>query len=494
MIETQVARPIAPPQPAAELRRALEHDVIGVLVAAIPITFSFLFWLQGATGRTSMLTLAVISATCGALGLWRCHAGLGRWTEIGALVFQIGMMFWFYIPCLATAFTERQWVGEAARIRITNREALTAFVLVNLFYFVFSLSYALWPTRRLVRPARLLLGAGAQIPERTLVVVLAVWFAVALGFYFVAGGGIREALSYALGSRTVAKPWGTRGNYGTALTPLHIVALSSMIIVSCYSLHLLLTTKLPAAHRATLILLAIFSTGWVSIDSGTRSIFIQATIPPLLLWYRRLTERQGPAKYLQYACLLVLVVSVAVGASLQREYRYPGQIRTADAARIDDNDFFRFTTLAVAVHEREGRLVKESVLLTIAAGPVPRVLWPSKPELRSLVVFSDYVWGVDITEVGGNTLPSIVGQYFITWGWLGVIEIALALALIMRLGDNCLSYGRGWFVTLSFGVIVVYLFVAFRSIGFSFFSPVLLILVSVWVIRAAGIRMAPTRL
>ena len=90
-----------------------------------------------------------------------------------------------------------------------------------------------------------------------------------------------------------------------------------------------------------------------------------------------------------------------------------------------------------------------------------------------MIVHSRYIRGYDITKRGGNSLPSIVGQYLLSWGWFGIFEIGLWLGLIVGAGDKVFAglapraVGR-----LSYAIFTTYLFVSFRTIGFFFFTPV----------------------
>jgi hypothetical protein len=99
------------------------------------------------------------------------------------------------------------------------------------------------------------------------------------------------------------------------------------------------------------------------------------------------------------------------------------------------------------------------------------------------------MWGIDIDKRGGNTLPSIVGQYFLGWGWFGVLEIGFWLGLIFRVGDNAFArMPRGSPGRLAWAVFATWVFVAFRTIGFFFFMPVALSVVGAHLLTWAGRR------
>jgi hypothetical protein len=138
--------------------------------------------------------------------------------------------------------------------------------------------------------------------------------------------------------------------------------------------------------------------------------------------------------------------------------------------KVEDNDFFTFTAYALAVQDRENRYTEDSAIANLAVGPIPRSLWPDKPYLQSVVVFSRYVWGRNVTFTGGNTLPSIVGQQFMSGGPLAVSAMGLSLGLLLAIGDSIFRRATVP-AQVSYAIFLIFVFVSFRTMSFGFFIP-----------------------
>jgi oligosaccharide repeat unit polymerase len=465
----------SPTAGAAPTPNELQPDVVNILLSLLALVGALLAVLTDATGPNQVRVLAVLSVSCAGFALWRCHRGLGRRFELGAFVFVLGLLFWFYVPALTTAWTEEQWHQEAALIYITNENGLWAFCAVNAFFFVFSLAYQFRLPRRWVQRISVTFRDGASVPPNLMFVLLILGFLICFAFYVVQSGGIGTAIGLALFSRSAVKPWSAQGNYGTGLTPFHYFMASGMTLVAALSVWAVLLHPVSRLKKAILLFVALGCVAWTAVDSGTRSSLLMALMPPLLLFYRDTLIRKGLVKHARFTLLGVTLLAIVVATSAQREYRASGTIEDPPSVTVEDNDFFTYTAYAMAIAEHE-EPVRESVLYNILAGPVPRALWPSKPEIQTVLVFSWYVWGQDVTESGGNTLPSIVGQYFLAWRWLGVVEIALVLGLLFRFGDRFYAQSRARkeadsdmsnLAHMMYGLFIVYVFLSFRTMSFA---------------------------
>jgi hypothetical protein len=115
--------------------------------------------------------------------------------------------------------------------------------------------------------------------------------------------------------------------------------------------------------------------------------------------------------------------------------------------------------------------------------------------MESMFVFTEYVWGHDTRKQGGNTIPSVVGQYYMNWGWWGVLEIGLVLGLLVRLLDIGFSLS-GPRDLARFGIlgVMAYFFIGFRMLTFSFFPPmVMTVVIGAVVARARWFQPRPRR-
>jgi hypothetical protein len=206
---------------------------------------------------------------------------------------------------------------------------------------------------------------------------------------------------------------------------------------------------------------------FVTFNSGTRSNLILALGPPLALYMRPALARGIPVR--RVLSLGAVAVLLFVFAGLLREIRQPLRSRPIGDVELykrEDGDFTALTAHAYEIYRlQRGRVEEESVFWCIVTNPFPRSWWPEKPELKIVQKFSWYVWGTDISKYGGNTLPSIVGEYLLLWGWWGIVEIGVWLGLLFSLGDRAIAgLFRSW-ATIAWAGIVCWIFAGFRLLG-----------------------------
>ena len=455
----------------------LRADPTALALAAIPVAGSAAAVFLDADSRATVIFLAAVSLACAAMGLWRVRRRLGACYEIGAAVFQFGMIFWFFAPAITTAFSSDQWRQRAALIEIDNTHAVHAFLAVSLFFFGFCLAYQLLRSAALARLQMRVLGTAPVASPARAARFLIIAAIGSLAFYIIVSGGVLSAFDYIIGSRTVQKPWDSEGNYGTELSPFHFLFSSILIAVSAFSFHLVLSVAMPKRERVVLASLAVFATLTVAVESGTRSSLILCVIPAVLVFYRRQIGAPKRGRASAGFIVAAFVLAALVAANLQRTYRSTGTVDESVDFGVKDNDFFTATAYSVAINRRE-KLTYESPFIHIVTGPIPRVLWRGKPELESMPVYSRYIWGYDIKERGRNTLPSIVGQYLLSWGWIGVLEIGLWLGLLISAGDQAFAGMRENATgRLAYAAVATYFFVVFRTIGFFFVMPVVCVVI-----------------
>jgi len=463
------------------------------VVGFLPVLAAAFALVVGDHGKDTMTIVAVVSFASCLLALTRCYLQIGRSTEMPTLVILIAFLFWFYLPAIYTGFSTEQWVGRKAFVAITNYHAMLAFLAVNTALFGVCLTAGIRLSRRrshfLGRP----FGSGSITANNRNVTILVAGMAIALVFYVITAGGPGAALKHILSSRTGAQPWSHKGYQASSLTPLHVIATSLLTAVAVGAFHLALKSTVSIKRRLVLAMVGVVSVTWVAVGTGTRSLVIGAVLPPLALYIRAAMTHRFTRRYSRFLVVGAILVGLLIASGIQRSYRRTAKTDAEIVVKIDDNDFMTMTAYAFAVHEREGRFFHDSAVWHIVTGPIPRVLWKGKPEMTSMLRYTYYVWGIDVSQRGGNTLPSIVGQYYMSWGWLGVLELALFLGLIMRLLDNVYWYRRDSDVThLAILSFVAYLFSGFRMLSFSGFAPMLTTVVLCHVL-ASSARKRKTR-
>ena len=331
-----------------------------------------------------MRMLASVSLFCASLGLWRVRQKLGECYEIGAAVVQVGVIFWFLIPGLSTALTPEQWHQQAVLVRIDNSDALYAFLAVSLFHFGFTLAYLAPAVPGLVALQLRVFGVESMDDTQRAVRVLFIAALASLAFYVVAAGGVSSAFSFISGSRTVLKPWDSQGNYGTQLSPFHVLFSSILVAVSVYTTHLALSARMPRFRTFAVSAIAVLCVLTVAVESGTRSMLLLCLGPPVILFSR---AHLGRGVHLRAAVLVGgFVVMAIVAANLQRTYRTIGDVEQVVDLTVRDNDLLVETAFAVAVRQLGEELTYDSAFINILTGPFPRYLW--KVPLKNRCNFS----------------------------------------------------------------------------------------------------------
>jgi oligosaccharide repeat unit polymerase len=463
-------------RPTAPLR----GDGSAIIFAFLPVLISLTFWWLDLTGTTSLQATAVISFTVAIAVFWRMFWGLGITAELPSLIFVGGMLFWFYVPALALAVEGDRWLAKGALISGTERHWMQAFVATNTVLFLLvALTLVRFSKRFVDRIARRFGRRRPAIRFGTLAVLSTIAL-VCLLFYVIASGGPAEAIRVALGSRTVTGAWERQAYEGTALTALNVVFVSGLLasgtIAASYSLMLGSNSPKPV-FRISLVIIAVIAIGWIALSTGTRSYLLMGGGPAFLLLLRRIKKdplEQGSRsnRAVVIAVLIIGALVLTIGANAQRKYRYEAEIEDGVSFEIDDNNMLKMAALAFAIQEKEDRFIYDSALLHIISGPIPRAIWANKPVMESMFVFTRWVWGRDTTETGGNTLPSLVGQYYMNWGWPGILEIGLVLGLLLRFCDQLFAASEGYSgVRLGTVALAMYLFVSTRMLSFAFFAP-----------------------
>lgn len=471
------------------------NDPIALLLVATLAVVTLVLHMSDSSTRLTMQLLASGSTLVALLSVARCHRQTRRAPRVGLLILHAAMMFWFYVPALATSFSPSQWALAFPRASISNSSALQALALASIFYFFSVLAYAMARPRVLaLRSVEWVGGRLAVHSARSLNLFLMAVFACGFGVYAALSGGPVQALTYVLTSRSGTKPWSASGNFGTELTPAIYLGRSLILLAASISVALVLMPRhgwasgppLSSARRWLLLAVAISALGLTAIDSGTRTILIQASLPVMLMYYLRLRRHVARGLSSHYFLLLVICGTLLISAGSQFTYRNTGSVDPVAGLRLRDNDFVSELSLATEVRRLEGRDLGGSVLVALATGPVPSSLWDGKAVPEWMVVYSSYRFGVDILEKGGNALPSIVGQFYLKEGILGVLLIGLVLGALARLIDLGLeASGDSPWPIYTYLSLLTFLFVSYRAMSFGFFFPVELLIAALVILRLA---------
>jgi oligosaccharide repeat unit polymerase len=130
------------------------------------------------------------------------------------------------------------------------------------------------------------------------------------------------------------------------------------------------------------------------------------------------------------------------------------------------HEHFSAALLAIDLTQRRGEYYMEPMTPYFFTHFIPKDVWPDKPYPKSWLEYNSVVTGGTETF---NVTPSVVGQYYMNWGLLGVMYIGLFFGALARTLDGCLAIldPEIQFIALVIcGMWAVFLFLSFR-----FFYP-----------------------
>ncbi len=481
-----------------------------ICVAALPLIVS-LFLLAVGAESTLAVRVACLTLLGSAVALaadWFLAGDYSR--HIGWVYLVGGCGIWFAFPAGYLAASQSVWFGEWIHMPVPSDALLFAAVLISIFFLGNAVAY--WTLTGLLgkdRPARRTAGEEVSLfSPRGRRIVLLVCFAFGFAPYVVFGGTLLDIFLGVLQGRG-EKAWAvaTASSYeGNPLMTMFWLSRAFLVaggnLVGLYAL-----SRRPQGAWARVgygFLFALTSLV-VYFDQGTRSVFIMTVLPPFvaaaLMWTRR---PDGEPSRIRMGVVggsaviaLLLLTQLQMLYRLERTRSQIGQTSVLELiAPKQQTDFFTETANAVVLRRDLPRgTLDESPLLFFAVNPIPRVLWPDKPLPQTIYYYTYYRWGVNIWDKGGNAIPSVVGQYFLNGGVVGVMWIGLLYgALVALLG--LLARRPPTETVLAAMSGLTFFLVSYRYLGpgFHYSSMLLLLIVMIYPrLVAAPVRRAPLR-
>jgi hypothetical protein len=140
------------------------------------------------------------------------------------------------------------------------------------------------------------------------------------------------------------------------------------------------------------------------------------------------------------------------------------------------SDFFSESVFAFSIVPAVHDFFHESALLQFVVAPIPRFLWPNKPLSELIWYYSMHRGGTDIYVTGGNIFPGIIGFYYMSWGWLGIVFISLLSGFVSAKTDlffSKINMKKDIFRAGIGIMLVVWIFLSFRNLSPGFLYPVI---------------------
>jgi oligosaccharide repeat unit polymerase len=297
--------------------------------------------------------------------------------------------------------------------------------------------------------------------------------------YFTLGGNLSTIITGILESRAIEKPWLQTENLGNTTTAFAYVTSSAMVGSACLLWSSSLDQRLRMTFRVLVWLIALFVTAIIYFDHGTRSIVALALFPYLIMWILKLSTRSR--LYSLVVCLFVLTIAVIL---LQFQMLYRADYTRSEIFNLlfqqwftlgGTIDYFKETLFAVRIVPEDHDYFQESAFLQFLISPIPRFIWDDKPASELIWFYTLSRSNVDIYLRGGNILPGIVGQYYMSWSWLGPIMIGMLFGWLSKRFDSFLSRAEMEhqpYICVVGIMLVVWLFISYRLFSPGFFYPV----------------------
>ncbi|GAC1538786.1 MAG: hypothetical protein NVS2B7_10050 [Herpetosiphon sp.] len=384
-----------------------------------------------------------------------------------------GFVFWYAYPAFVSLFSIQHALGSGFPFMVEPVLILEAVHHVSTFLFSMIVASTIFASQTDNA------NDTRQLPRGDYTIVGLAFLGCILGLvpYVLLGNGISEVFRGILQARSAEKTWLPTAILGNSTSALSYLTSSAMIGGSCLLWVATVDRRLPVLFRCMMALAAAFFTAIIYFDQGTRSIFGLIIVPPLLIVVMTSLRRFRLRTYL----VGVLAVTALV-LLLQFQVTYRSTItRTNLRESIFENlltlndtiDFFKEMLFAAKLVPAYHGYFHESVLVQFLVSPIPRFIWASKPIPELVRVYTLYRWGIDILLTGGNMLPGVVGQYYMSWGWAGPIMVGTAIGWLAAKIDGKLGRLKlpsDLYAVTAYVMLIVWIFVSYRQIspGFSY--------------------------
>jgi oligosaccharide repeat unit polymerase len=460
--------------------------MIDVWLAGLPLLASLIamaFFEANATVIRLLVILLFITSTTLFI-LWM-RRGL-RAGKLAGIAVVAGFVGWYSFPGFVSLFNPSGRFGENLPIPIDNETVIWSVAYLSLFLLSWIVTAHLFSRRFQVVP-----NTGLYTTRLRRIVLLA--FAAALvGFipYIASGLTVDEVINLIFQSRAVDKPWLFTDNLGNTTSAFVYLAQSAIVAGACLLWIITQDKRLGRLPRVLAGIMALLISVGIFFDQGTRSITALVVMPVLLLISIELWRHARKRIFVWIA-----IVAVALVFILQFQLFFRSSYTRADTSDLllhdlptlgGTSDYFTETMLAVQIVPAYHDFFHESVIEQFIVSPIPRFIWPGKPATQVVWFYSLLRWGVDVYQTGGNTFPGIVGQYYMSWGWLGPIMIGLMLGLATARTDAYLAqkdFQKNLYEAAVGILLAVWLFISFRVLSPGFFYPIIFVAVIVFLSR-----------
>jgi oligosaccharide repeat unit polymerase len=277
---------------------------------------------------------------------------------------------------------------------------------------------------RALRPARgfdrIVINLSPARLDKAAIIPVTVAISSVIGMSVIGGANLRDFFVYT-----------TSGGYGTWWNEMH-ANLGFLEAVQCVGglAIVLLPLQLSVARsgrRAFPIAVAILAS-LVLLGAGQRGPFIAAVSAAGLVWLKTSKKRRNQRSAVMLGALLLLLITgllgIARGAAANREVTFGNVI--GEPFGPGNNLFLPVAGLSTTVPAEIPYLHGDSYLQVFVL-PIPRALWPAKPDDDITVVTTRFDPGSS-----GLYFPAF-GEGYANFGFIGVALCGVALGAVAEL-------------------------------------------------------------
>jgi oligosaccharide repeat unit polymerase len=393
--------------------------------------------------------------------------------KIGYFLIIFGSIFWYVYPGLINALNDPFGFNKVGKC-FNLEDHLGLIVLLILFVISFKISYLNFKQY------------SKKVRENNFP-VYDMRRAISLCFVFIligmipllhSGLGFLGIVNAIFGGRTVEKIWLYNKNIGNMESFFYVLARS--FLISSLSLLFVIVLNFKNKVKLKIILWVTFllTSAIVLFDSGTRSITALIFFPSIIIYLSQIKETK---KYVIYILIVICFLLITIQMQFLLRNEWNKEIvsdRSFNYATLGGScDFYSESLLAIKLVPQKHDYFMELdpwIFLTL---PIPRSIWSSKPVSEIAAFYTMERWGVDIYKESGNVFPGMIGQYYMSWGFLGPIIIGFIFGLVCSYVDqgakitllNCRFLSASIYISVG-----VFNFLCFRFVSPGFFVPILI--------------------
>lgn len=466
---------LAPPGAA---RGRVPPNALNYLLLLAPVLSALLLDLVGIGDRARVAIQVPVYSLCVFGLMWIVLSRKQYVADIGWIFLIAAHTVWFAAPALYQLVAPGLWFGDWMNMDVPDEALVKAGRLIALFLAASGCAYFVVKSRPR-RSSGPIVPTGFLIPSTHRPVLVVLLFLVGLVPYFVYGGSIFDIVQGILAGRS-DKAWaaGVGSLYEvtgqmTIFWVSRAFLIAGAVLAGVYAL--LSRPRLPIL-RPMFGAIALLTLIIIYYDQGTRSYLAMAAVPIIAVYVFRKAFAGSGFRMSRIVALGVAVsIALLVVTQLQHMYRMEYSRERMTEVKLGDLvspqqhiDFYTETANAVIVRDEYlQEPLRESALFYFVVNPIPRVFWRNKPIAMTQWHFTLYRWGVDIFDRGGNALPSVVGQYYMSFGTLGAVWIGMLFGLFIGWLERLFGRTSPYYEE----VLVVASALTFIFLSFRYFAP-----------------------